>query len=318
MHHLAPYMLATGDDAGCVKIWDIRMPQAVAEHKVHEDYVADMAFDPERHTLISVSGDATLAAYDLRQQKVEGRSDEQEDELHSVCIIKHGRKLVCGSQDGVLLVFHWGRWGDCTDRFPGHPDSVDAMVKIDESTIATGSSDGLIRVVQIQPNKHIGIIGDMQNFPVEGIKYSRDKLIIGTYAHDEIIRFWDTSFLLEDEDEKEEEEELEDEKDEEEEAEGTGEQFSSQCNSEPRKITCALTQTRVRVCPGEEKGEQPMMERGDEEGGEEVWEDVSDEDDSDEDDDEDDDSSVDSLDKEYEKRVKNRLRRGREKFYDGL
>jgi hypothetical protein len=69
--------------------------------------------------LLSHSGDSTLAAYDLRQQRLEGRSDEQEDEMHSLSIIKHGRKVVCGCQDGVLLVFTWGRWGDCSDRFPG-------------------------------------------------------------------------------------------------------------------------------------------------------------------------------------------------------
>ncbi len=32
-----------------------------------------------------------------------------------------------------------------SDRFPGHPDSVEAILKIDEDTVLTGSSDGLIR-----------------------------------------------------------------------------------------------------------------------------------------------------------------------------
>lgn len=85
--------------------------------------------------------------YDLRKHKVAGKSDELEDELLSVCIIKNGRKVVCGSQDGVLVIFSWDTWGDMSDRFPGHPDSVETMLKIDDDTILTGSCDGIVRSV---------------------------------------------------------------------------------------------------------------------------------------------------------------------------
>jgi len=47
----------------------------------------------------------------------------------------------------VLGVFSWGDWGDITDRFPGHPHSIDTMLKLDDDTVFTGSSDGLIRFV---------------------------------------------------------------------------------------------------------------------------------------------------------------------------
>ena len=57
----------------------------------------------------------------------------------------------------------------CTHRFPGHPETVDCMLKIDESMLLTGSSDGLIRVVSIQPNKILGVVGDHDDFPVEGM-----------------------------------------------------------------------------------------------------------------------------------------------------
>ena len=47
----------------------------------------------------------------------------------------------------MLGVFSWGDWGDITDRFPGHPHSIDTMLKLDDDTVFTGSSDGLIRFV---------------------------------------------------------------------------------------------------------------------------------------------------------------------------
>ena len=52
--------------------------------------------------------------------------------------------------DGVLHTYKWGEWSDCSDRFPGHPESIDAIVAVDADTILTGSSDGLLRVVTIQ------------------------------------------------------------------------------------------------------------------------------------------------------------------------
>lgn len=34
------------------------------------------------------------------------------------------------------------------------------MVKLDEDTIVTGSSDGMLRVVSLQPNKLVGVLGE--------------------------------------------------------------------------------------------------------------------------------------------------------------
>jgi WD40 repeat protein len=65
--------------------------------------------------------------------------------------VQNGSKVVCGSQDGVLDIWSWGQWGDISDRFPGHPQSIDAMIAIDDDTILTGSSDGLIRFVPSLP-----------------------------------------------------------------------------------------------------------------------------------------------------------------------
>ena len=53
------------------------------------------------------------------------------------------------------------------------------MLKVDESTVLTGSSDGLIRVVSLMPNRLLGVVGDMcgsdeTNFEVaahEGLAY---------------------------------------------------------------------------------------------------------------------------------------------------
>lgn len=199
LQHVNENLLATGDDAGVVKLWDVRTPNGeIMDWQLHEDFVSGFCYHEDSHTLFSVSGDATMCVYDLKSRNNTSRSDDQESELHCVEVLKGGRKVVAGTQDGVILMFSWGKWGDCSDRYPGHPQTVDCMYKIDESTICTGSSDGMIRVVALQPNKIIGVIGDHEEFPVEGICSNKDKTLLGSFSHDQVIRFWDISIFMED------------------------------------------------------------------------------------------------------------------------
>lgn len=188
--------LATGDDSGIVKLWDVRTGTTIVTFRKHNDYVSSFNYTESQHTLISTAGDATLCVYDLRNHQNIVQSDEQESEMTCLVCLHNGRKVVAGTQDGVILIYGWGKWGDCNDRFLGHPQNVDSMIKIDESTIFTGSSDGLIRVVSVLPNKILGVIGDHDGFPVEGIQKDRDSSLLASFAHDEIIRFWDISHFL--------------------------------------------------------------------------------------------------------------------------
>ena len=60
-------------------------------------------------------------------------------------VFQGGEKVVCGNGEGVLYIFNWGEWGNMSDRFPGHPESVDCIVPINDDIICTGSMDGKIR-----------------------------------------------------------------------------------------------------------------------------------------------------------------------------
>lgn len=60
---------------------------------------------------------------------------------------------VLGIQSGVVGLFSWGNFGDVSDRLVGHPESVDAMVPLNQDVVLTGSIDGMIRIVGVLPNK---------------------------------------------------------------------------------------------------------------------------------------------------------------------
>jgi hypothetical protein len=234
-------LVVTGDDEGCIRLWDVRVgggngasgaakadgslpTSCIASFKENGDYISGFEVDNLGHTLLASSADGKLTVLDIRKGPKSGnqksttseetqrgpfdllrQSDPQDDELLSICKLKHGKKIVCGTGEGVLNVWSWGTWGDISDRFPGHPQSIDALLKVDEDTIITGSSDGVLRLVQIHPDELLGIIGDNDGFPCEKVRFCAGNKGIACVSHDNLIRLWDASILFDEDAETDDE-----------------------------------------------------------------------------------------------------------------
>lgn len=218
IHEISPSSFATGDEGGCVRLWDARLLDTSSDNasgrrlprgcvqawKKHDDYVS--AIDHlDDSKLLASSADARLSVYDIRMSYPDASdtgllrlSDDVEDELLSMQIIKNGRKVVCGTGEGVLAIFSVGTWGDVSDRFPGHAPSIDALAKFDEDALIMGTSDGKLRVVTIQPDRDIGVIGGSNShggFPIERVEFTSDRGHVATMTHDTIVRLFDVSVL---------------------------------------------------------------------------------------------------------------------------
>jgi WD40 repeat protein len=388
------HLLASGDDVGCVRLWDPRLMDhhqvsisnhntsssnneelslfqpgftkksllrgCVADWKVHDDYVSAIqhsaaatgqsngstAVDTESsssNTLLSTSADGTLVVYDIRMTSsstsnnstshhqssssnpnvpsslpygVLRQSDPQDDELLSLCIMKHGKKVVCGTTEGVLSIFSYGTWGDVSDRYPGHPSSIDAILKIDEDTILTGSSDGLIRVVSIQPNQFIGVLGDNhEGFPIEQLQFACDRSYVGSVTHDNYIRLWDARILDENYDDGDDDipDEMEDE------VKMAAAPLKSDCNDGP------ATTSILRNDNNNSDDEWEDMDEDMDEGTDDNDESDNDDNESDDDDSESDDMSDGGGGENSKKKGSsknkeraNRLKSERERFFDDL
>ncbi|SAM82219.1 related to WD repeat-containing protein JIP5 [Ustilago bromivora] len=163
-----------------------------------------------RERLIVTSGDGSLSSIDLRSSGPTSfeLSQDQEDELLSITSIRSSSKLVVGTQLGILSLWNPSRGLlDHVDRVPGHPASVDTLVTLDNETVLTGSSDGLVRVVQILPSKLLGVIASHDGLPVERIRRKTD--VLGSIGHSHAVKFTDLTPLLDDDDREGEGEEAE-------------------------------------------------------------------------------------------------------------
>ena len=138
--------LLAGYDSGLLALFALGTGAKLAELRAHNDYISSLSHLDDK-TVVSTSGDGTLAVWDTRKfggGDVKGvpaslikQSDELEDELLSCAIVKHGTKIVCGTQGGILNIWTKGTYGDFGDRFPGHPESIECVVKVDEVSQAS-------------------------------------------------------------------------------------------------------------------------------------------------------------------------------------
>ncbi|KAG0503486.1 hypothetical protein HPP92_003558 [Vanilla planifolia] len=188
--------IASGDDEGCIKVWDTRDHNCCNSFDAHEDYISDMTYVLGSRQLLATSGDGTLSVCSLRKNKVQARSEFSEDELLSLLIMKDGKKVVCGTQNGPLLLYSWGHFDDCSDRLLGHPMSVDALLKLDENTLISGSEDGVIRLVGILPNRIIRPLAEHSEYPIESLAFSYDRKFLGSISYDQMLKLWDLEELL--------------------------------------------------------------------------------------------------------------------------
>ncbi|GKV08901.1 hypothetical protein SLEP1_g20472 [Rubroshorea leprosula] len=195
--NLTESTIASGDDEGCIKVWDTRQRSCCNSFNAHEDYVSDMTFVSESMKLLGTSGDGTLSVCNLRSNKIQTRSEFSEEELTSVVVMKNDHKVICGSQSGTLLLYSWGFFKDCSDRFVDlSPNSVEVLLKLDEDRIITGSENGLISLVGILPSRIIQPIAEHSEYPIEGLAFSHDRKFLGSISHDQMLKLWDLDDIL--------------------------------------------------------------------------------------------------------------------------
>lgn len=204
-------------------MWDFRICSTktknlcVATFEENEDTITDLKLNEAKDRLLATSNDGFLAVFDIRRASctntestvsmqstlnepaskfkpsLYAMSDNMEEELTSLVIMKNGTKVVVGTQEGIVMLFTWDWFGDCDDRMTQHPCSVSTIIKYSEDVILTGCDDGYVRAVNILPNRVISIINDdaddEDSMPVAKIAL-KDNLVAFT-CNDEMVRIYD-------------------------------------------------------------------------------------------------------------------------------
>ncbi|XP_068224128.1 WD repeat-containing protein 55 homolog [Palaemon carinicauda] len=184
---------ATGDDDGVVKLWDLRKDRSIFSYKCGEQTVHSLYGD--KKYLAASLCDGSLSGINVRARRLEAQSEMYESELTAMTLVRDDSRLVVGSGEGVMFIFKWGDFGFHIDRYAGHPGQINCLVPIGDRMLVTGCEDGNIRAVHLYAHRFVGIVGQHKRFGVENISVSNDGIFLASCAMDDVIRFWNISYL---------------------------------------------------------------------------------------------------------------------------
>jgi WD40 repeat protein len=178
-----PHTVIAGDDDGGLHLFDTRIPSSepIASILEQGDYIS--AIRKISETLLAVaSGDGSLGVYDIRRPpharlKLVAATPTFDDDLLSLALLGNGERAAGGTMSGAVNVYNL-KLADAdenepdmsryVDRFYGHPESVSAILSIDEhSVVLTGSSDGIIRVIDPIDKMLLGVLPYIES-PADG------------------------------------------------------------------------------------------------------------------------------------------------------
>ncbi|WEW59695.1 WD repeat-containing protein jip5 [Emydomyces testavorans] len=197
IHALSPQTLLLATDSGALHLFDLRdrsteisaRPQQT--HHPHDDYVSSLTPLPPSETSTSgyskqwiTTGGTTIAVTDLRRGVLVRSEDQGEELVSSVYVTglkaggsNKGEKLVVGGASGVLTLWEKGAWDDqderiIVDRSLDGGESLEVLAKVPDElgshgkVVAVGQSDGLVRFVQLGPNK---VVSELLHDELEGV-----------------------------------------------------------------------------------------------------------------------------------------------------
>lgn len=189
-------LIATGDDEGTIKLWDLRNrgSDPVFSIKEVEDYISRIITNNQKRLLVCTSGDGLMTTLNIASKKMYVQSEPYEEELTCSGIFRNESKVVVGSSKGNFYTFNWGEFGYHNDSFMGPSTPVSLMVPITERIAITAGEDGIIRAMHLFPGRILGVVGQ-HSLAVETMDISHDGEFIATSSHDNDVRFWNIKYF---------------------------------------------------------------------------------------------------------------------------
>jgi len=188
-------MIATGDENGVVRMWDLRQRTHVFTSKKMEDYVSKILTNEEARYLVCTSGEGTVTSFDIAGKCVHIQSELYDAEFTCAGLFRKETKLVVGSAKGSLVFYKWGQFGLHTDDLPlTSKKAISCMVPISENIALTGWENGSIRATYLFPHKQLGMVGQ-HSLSVEALDISHDGAYVASCALDNKLRFWPIGYF---------------------------------------------------------------------------------------------------------------------------
>ncbi|SPP88430.1 WD repeat-containing protein 55 homolog [Drosophila guanche] len=187
-------LFASGDDAGTVKLWDLRTKHPIFELKELEDQITQMITNEQKKLLLATSADGYLTTFNIAARKLYVQSEPYEEELNCMGIYRANSKLVVGTSKGKLYTYNWGSFGYHCDMYPGIKSPISLMIPITDRIACVAGEDGNIRACHITPYRNLGVVGQ-HNMPIESLDINTNGELLASSSHNNDVRFWNVKYF---------------------------------------------------------------------------------------------------------------------------
>jgi eukaryotic-like serine/threonine-protein kinase len=98
-------LLATGDDAGLLRLWDTVTGQQIAEMREHKKFIWHVAFSPDGKVLATASGDRTAKLWETATQKEISTLRGHTQRVNAVEFSPDGKRVASSADDSTARVW---------------------------------------------------------------------------------------------------------------------------------------------------------------------------------------------------------------------
>jgi len=161
--------------------------------------------------LYAGSGDGCLTSYNMNMRQYHITSESLEDDILSTLVLEDGQSILCGTTSGKISLFSRRNLWESSDSFVLEFGSIDFLLFIDDKKFLAASSNGEIHLLKVDPKRLISKFAEHDiEQPISKLSLSNDGKFISSCG-DDVVKFWDSSFLfgVEDTSEEDNEEEAE-------------------------------------------------------------------------------------------------------------